>query len=181
VSGGVGRRYARALAGLARESGSLARVGDELDRMATTLDEPDIRRTLLSPVLPPEGRRAIVDAAVVQLGASTIVGNLVRVLAERGRLQHLPDVARAYQAMVDRELRRARITIRSATALTGEQRRSLEELARRLTGGKELIVSTEVDPGLVGGVVLDAAGTVYDGSVKTQLERLAKSVAGASA
>lgn len=181
MSGGLGRRYARALLGLARESGALASAAEEIGRIAAALDQPDARRTLLSPVLAPADRRAIVDKIVARLGISTIVGNLVRVLAERGRLQYLPDVARAYETFVDQELGRARVAIRSATALSDEQLRELGELARRLTGGKDVIVSTEVDPDLIGGVTLAAAGTVYDGSVKTQLARLAKSVTGASA
>jgi F-type H+-transporting ATPase subunit delta len=181
VSGGLGRRYARALLGLARETNALASAADELNAVAATLDVPDARRTLLSPIVAAADRRAILDEIVGRLGVSPIVANLVRVLAERGRLRYLPDVARAYEALVDRELGRARVRIRSAAALSAEQRRDVEALARRLTGGKDLIVSTEIDADLIGGVVLDAAGTVYDGSVKTQLERLAKSVTGASA
>jgi F-type H+-transporting ATPase subunit delta len=100
-------------------------------------------------------------------------------LADRDRLDVLPDVARAYDTLVDRELGRARVTIRSAQALTPADLTELEQLARRLTGASQVIVSTAVDPDLIGGVVLDAAGTVYDGSVKTQLARLADRMANA--
>jgi F-type H+-transporting ATPase subunit delta len=91
----------------------------------------------------------------------------------------LPDVARAYETLVDRELGRSRVKVRSAATLTAGQLSELEGLARRLTGSAQVIVSSEIDPTLIGGVVLDAGGTVYDGSVKTQLERLADRMAGA--
>jgi F-type H+-transporting ATPase subunit delta len=181
VTGSLGRRYARALLGLARETGALAAAGEELARAAAAFGTTELQSVVLSPVVAPPARRAIVKEVVERLGLSPAVGNLIRLLADRGRLRHLEDVARAYDALVDRELGRARVDIRSAAPLTGEQRAELERLAGRLTGGKELIVSAEVDPDLIGGVVLDTGGTVYDGSVKTQLARLATSVAGASA
>jgi F-type H+-transporting ATPase subunit delta len=181
VTGSLGRRYARALLGLARETGALVAAGEELAQAAAAFGDPQLQRIVLSPVVASAARRAVVEKVVERLGLSPLVKNLIRLLADRGRLWQLEQVAQAYDALVDRELGRARVTIRSATPLTGEQRAELERLARRLTGGKEMIVSAEVDPDLIGGVVLDAGGTVYDGSVKTQLARLAGSVAGASA
>ena len=181
MSGSLGRRYARALLGLARETGALAATGEELARATAVFAEPELQRVVLSPIVAPSVRRAIVQKVVERLGLSPAVKNLIRLLADRDRLRYLADIARAYDALVDRELGRTRVNIRSAAPLTDDQRAELERLARRLTGGKEMIVSAEVDPDLIGGVVLDARGTVYDGSVKTQLARLARSVAGASA
>jgi F-type H+-transporting ATPase subunit delta len=93
----------------------------------------------------------------------------------------LPDVARAYEALVDRDIGRARVTIRSAVALSDAQHGELEQLARQLTGKSQVVLTMQLDPDLIAGVVLDAGGTVYDGSVKTQLARLAKSMASAGA
>jgi F-type H+-transporting ATPase subunit delta len=179
VTGSLGRRYARALIGLAREAGTLAATGNELAQVASALAQPDVRSVVANPGIPAGTRREIVDTIVQRLGVSATVGNLVRLLADRDRLGVLPDVARAYDALVDRELGRARVTVRTAAPLPDAQRRDLEELARRLTRTAEIVVSTEVDPGLLGGVVLDIGGTVYDGSVRTQLARLAKNMVGA--
>jgi F-type H+-transporting ATPase subunit delta len=181
VTGGLGRRYARALLALARESGALAEAGEQLVRATATFAQPELRAVVLNPAIAVTTRRAVVGAIVDRLGLSSIVGNLIRLLADRDRLRVLPDVVRAYGDLVDRELGRAQVTIRSAAALTGSQLAELEELARRLTGREHVVVSTQVDPDLIGGVVVDATGTVYDGSVKTQLERLAGRMAGASA
>ena len=93
----------------------------------------------------------------------------------------LPDVARAYELLVDRELGRARVTIRSAEQLEPEQLAALEALAKRLTGASLIVLSTKVDSELIGGVTLAVGGTVYDGSVKTQLERLADKMVRAGA
>ena len=62
-----------------------------------------------------------------------------------------------------------------------EQLTALEALAKRLTGARLIVVSTKVEPDLIGGVTLAVGGTVYDGSVKTQLERLADKMVRAGA
>jgi F-type H+-transporting ATPase subunit delta len=181
VTGSLARRYARALLGLARESGAVVAASEELSRATAVFADPALGAVVLNPGIAATARRAIVGRVVERLGLAPMVGNLVRLLADRDRLGLLPDVARAYEVFVDRELGRARVSIRSATALAEAQRAELEHLARRLTGSQQVVASVTVDPELIGGVVLDASGTVYDGSVKTQLERLADRMAGTGA
>lgn len=181
MTGGLGRRYARALLTLAREDAALAKVGEDLAQVGATFAQPDLRSVVLSPGIAAIDRRGIVERIVQKLDVSTVVGNLIRLLADRDRLGVLPDVIREYEVLVDREIGRARVTIRTAAPLTDAQVVELEGLAQRLTGSKTVVVSTQVDAELIGGVVLDAHGTVYDGSIKTQLARLADSMAGARA
>jgi len=180
VTGSLGRRYARAVFGLARESNAVAAAGEELARATATFADPALAAVVLNPGIATTARRAIVGRIVDRLGLSPMVGNLLRLLADRDRLGLLPDVARAYEAFVDRELGRARVAIRTAVALGDAQRADLESLARRLTGSQQVVASVTVDPELIGGVVLDAGGVVYDGSVQTQLARLADRMAGSA-
>jgi len=181
VTGSLGRRYAKAVIDLARERGALASVGEELSRAAATFAQDDLKSLVLNPGIGAAARRNIVGQIVERLELSPIVGDLVRLLAARDRLAVLPDVARAYERLVDRELGRARVTIRSAAKLEQEQLTALEALAKRLTGASLIVLSTKVDPELIGGVTLAVGGTVYDGSVKTQLERLADKMVRAGA
>jgi F-type H+-transporting ATPase subunit delta len=166
------------LLGLAREAGTLLPTGEELRRATSTFERPELRDVVLNPGIGATTRRAIVGKVVDRLALSAIVGNLVRLLADRDRLAILPDVVRAYDAFVDRELGRTRATVRSASPLTKDELEQIERLARRLTGSQHAVVSTEVDPDLLGGVLLDVGGTVYDGSVRMQLMRLAGRMAG---
>ncbi len=179
MSGGLGRRYARALLALAQEQGTAAPVGDEIARLAATFDHPELRAVLTSPAVDAGSRRKIVTDVIAALGVSKLVANLAGLLADRGRLAILPDVAQSYERLLDQRLGRTRVRIASATALGAAEKAELTELAKRLTGSGEAVVTTEVDAELLGGVVLDVAGTVYDGSVKTQLARLSKEMAGA--
>jgi F-type H+-transporting ATPase subunit delta len=178
VTGSIARRYARALLDLAREDDALDGIGADLGRAAAAFEEPRLRAVVLNPGIDAAARRRIVREVVLALGLSTTVANAVRLMADRDRLPILSDVARAYDALVDDALGRTRVRIRAAAPLTPADNAALTDLARRLVGGRQVLVATEVDAELIGGVVLDAAGTVYDGSVRTQLARLGKTIAG---
>jgi len=177
VTGSLGKRYARALFQLAREVGNAEGIGEELARVVAAFEEPRLRMLVLSPAIDKRARLGIVREVVRVVGLSEIVGHLVALLAERDRLVILPDVARWYDQQLDDALGRVRVTIRSAAPLRGNEKTELVELARHLTERTDVIASTDVDPELLGGVVLDIGGTIYDGSVKTQLERLSKEMA----
>lgn len=181
MTGGLARRYARALLELARESGSLAAAGQELEAVAAAFDEPRLRAVVLNPAVEARARRKVVSGVVGALGVSPWVGNLVRLLADRDRLPLLPQVAQAYDALVDAEVGRTRVRIRSAAPLGATEKAELTDLTKQLVGAREVLVTTEVDAELLGGLILDAAGTVWDGSVRTQLARMSKDMAGSGA
>jgi F-type H+-transporting ATPase subunit delta len=181
VTGGLARRYARALLELARESGSLVAAGEELAAVTAVFDEPRLRAVVLNPAVEAGARRKVVGGVVGALAVSPWLGNLVKLLADRDRLALLPQVAQAYDALVDAEVGRTRVRIRSAAPLGPAEKTELSDLAKHLVGAREVLVTTEVDAELLGGVVLDAGGTVWDGSVRTQLARMSKEMAGSSA
>ena len=175
--GRLAKRYARALLELAREDGTLGSLGEELARATAAFEEPRLRPLVLSPAIDAAVRLRTVKAVADALGLSKTVASLVGLLAERDRLVILSEVARWYDSLVDDELGRARITIRSAAPLSIPEKNELLELSRRLTGRREILATTEVDADLLGGAVLDVGGTVYDGSLRAQLARLTKEMA----
>jgi F-type H+-transporting ATPase subunit delta len=177
VTGSLAKRYARALLDLARDEGTLEATGEELGRVVGGFEEPDLQLLMLSPAIEASVRLRTAKALAAALGVSRTVANLVALLAEHNRLAILPDLARWYEDFLDDELGRARVAIRSAGPLGTAEKNELVELARRLTGRREVLATTEVDPELLGGLVLDLGGTVYDGSVKAQLSRLTKEMA----
>jgi F-type H+-transporting ATPase subunit delta len=181
VTGGLARRYARALLELARQDGSLDATGQELSAVAAAFQEPRLRAVVLNPAIEAGSRRKIVGGVVGALGVSPWVGNLVRLLGDRDRLTLLPYVAQAYDALVDAEIGRTRVRVHSAAQLGNAEKAEMAELAKRLTGAKDVVITTGVDPELLGGVVLDAGGKVWDGSIRTQLERMSKEMAGSGA
>jgi F-type H+-transporting ATPase subunit delta len=178
MTGGLARRYARALLELARDAGALDATGQELGATAAAFDEPRLRAVVLNPAVDGAARRRVVAGVIGALGASPSVANLVKLLADRDRLSILSQVAQAYDDLVDAEIGRARVRITSATPMGAAEKAELTDLAKRLAGADEVVVTTAVDAELLGGVVLDIHGTVWDGSLRTQLARISKDMAG---
>lgn len=178
MTGSLARRYARALLELAREAQTLDATGQELAAVAAIFEEPRLRAVALNPAVNAGARRRVVAGVVGALGVSPWVANLVKLLAERDRLSILTQVAQAYEALVDAEVGRTRVRISSAMPLGAAEKTELTELVKRLAGAGEVVITTAVEAELLGGVVLDIHGTVWDGSLRTQLARIGKEMAG---
>jgi F-type H+-transporting ATPase subunit delta len=90
---------------------------------------------------------------------------------DKNRIRYVPDIASLYRELADEAAGRARVHLITAQELS---KKKLKELTEGLQGfvGKQVIMEVETDPSLIGGVVARIGGMVYDGSVKTQLERL---------
>lgn len=174
----LARRYARALLSLAKDAGQLDAIGADLDQVDQAFQDERLRTLIGSPLVDATKRVEIAKKILGAIGVSPLVLNLTCLLAERDRLLILPDVARSYAAMLDAELGRTRAEIRTAAPLDASQEEALRTLATRLANTREVVISAAVEPELLGGVVLDIGGTVYDGSVRTQLNRLSKNMTG---
>jgi F-type H+-transporting ATPase subunit delta len=96
---------------------------------------------------------------------------LALLLLERGRAALLPAIARAYQEMSDAKLERVRARVRSAHPLDIASETAIRKAIERWTG-KKVVMTTQVDPSLIGGVVAEVAGTVFDGSVVARLDAM---------
>jgi F-type H+-transporting ATPase subunit delta len=146
VTGSVARRYAKALFGLAVESGHVEQWGDALHTLGQVLDStPELSDALASPAYGREQRRDLVRQLAATLSLDAEPANLLFLLGDRNRLGQLGGVIQAFTTLADGHLGRVRARVTSATA---------------------------VDPAHVGGVVAQVGNLVYDGSVRTQLEDL---------
>jgi F-type H+-transporting ATPase subunit delta len=173
----VAGRYAKALFALAKESGALQPTADQLGHIAAVASDPTIEPVLRSPLLSAARRRDLAEMLVRELQLPDLLARFVRLLADHQRLAALPAIAERFQNLLDRELGRVRIAIRSARALDAKQERDIVATFTRLTG-KQVIPTVAINPDLLGGVVVEAEGKVYDGSVRTHLDRLAKELIG---
>lgn len=171
-------RYAKALFLLARESGRVEAVGDELNAFLEVLTaERRLNELLSRRWVEGAAKRSVARAVAERLGCSRLVKDFLGLVATRGRMDHLPAMARAYRDLVDREGGRVRAQVRSAVALTDTER---GELAGRLARvvGKEVIVEESVDSTLLGGFVAQIGSLVVDGSLDGQLARMRKRLVG---
>jgi F-type H+-transporting ATPase subunit delta len=169
----ISKRYAKALANLAQRRQQLEEVADELARVLRAFAcEPRLPLLLASPSLAAGKKNAMLDALSAYLQLSPLLHNFVRLLQSRDRLGLLDGIAQAFRQQADRHQGIVRARVTSATPLTDAQRQQLQtQLARR--SGRQVVLETRSDPALLGGVRVDIAGQVLDGSVRTQLRRLA--------
>lgn len=165
----VARNYADAL--LAAAGDEAGAVVDELDEVADVVrSQPSFAELMESPSLGSADR----DRILVELfegKAHPMVVNLLRVLNRNGRLGVLPTVAARARAAWDRKQGRRPVTVRSAVPLDDAQRTALEGRLSNLIGATP-VLSLEVDPSLIAGLVVQVGDDVYDASVRTQLRRL---------
>jgi len=168
----VGKRYAKALIGLAGEPSLVERFGRDLRDFAASWDQSrELRAVFENPGITQQNRRAVLRDLAQQTGMHEQVQHLLLLLSDRQRMRHLPEVADAYDAMSEARSGRVRAEITSATELPAAYYSELENVLRGVTG-KQVVLVHKVDPSLIGGVVTRIGDQVFDGSVKSRLSEL---------
>ena len=167
----VASRYARALIeALGGENTAGPDAGlEQLMRIKALLEsEPDARKLLVNPVIPPDRRDRFVDEINRVLALDSRVGKLFHLIVERGRLGILNDMIDAYRKMLDAANGIVRAVVSSASPLSETQR---QDVVRKLEKslGQRVVMEVEEDPSLIGGLIVRIGSTVYDGSLLQQL------------
>ncbi len=167
----VASRYARALIeALSAEDAAGADAGlAQLGQIKSLLEiEPDSRKLLINPVIPPDRRDRFVDDISEAMALDPRVGKLLHLIVERRRLEILDDLIDAYRQMLDAKNNIVRAVVRSAGPLSeAQQAEVVGKLEKTL--GKSVVMEVEVDPSLIGGLVVRIGSTIYDGSLLQQL------------
>jgi F-type H+-transporting ATPase subunit delta len=176
----VAARYAHALADVVAAPGSGVRPADvlaELRSFESTLRGSEaLHNALTSPAVPVGRKRAVIGKIGDALKLSRVARNFLYVLIDHRRIAALESVLHSFEIIVDERLGFARAEVSSARELTDAQRTALSTQLERMTG-KRLRMRFAVDPALIGGVVARIGSTVYDGSVRGQLDSLGRKLA----
>lgn len=172
IDASVARRYARALLSLGLEEARHEQYGDELDAVLQALDQSrEAASFLKNPGYTPEQRHSAVAALASALKLSPVMVSFLRLLVDRQRIPDLAQVGRAYRALLDRQVGRVRATVTSAAPLSEKQTAELRAAIEKMTG-RTIVLDTKTDPSIIGGVVTQVGATQFDGSLRTQLERM---------
>ena len=159
----VARRYARALFVLAEQQGTLDEVRASLGTMMDALSDPVVMRVLTGP-LARERKRALLSRIVDTAGTPPLVRDFLLLVAEHQRLKHAEAIRTVFDAMVDEKRGITRATIKSAAPLSADMVENATGVFGRITGRK-VVANVEVE------------GRVYDGSLRTQLDKLHRQMA----
>jgi len=172
LGGSIPRRYARAIFEIAVDMGNFELLGRQLSELAALWkDSPELRETLENPVFKLSQKRSVLQGVMPRLAPARQVQSLALLLLERGRIAMLPAVARAFEEMCDTKLGRVRAVVKSAKPLDIASETEVRKALERRTG-KKVILTTVVDPSLVGGVTAQVAGLELDGSVASRLSAI---------
>ena len=181
MPGALAFRYARSLADVATKPGSAVDVEAlkaQLTAFANLVAEsPDLKIALESPAIQPAKKRAVAAQLAKQLGATDLVRRFLCVLIDHRRTALLGDIREAFEAVADERMGIARAEVTSARPLSEPQQKQVLAGLTRLTG-KETRAEFKVEESLIGGVVARIGSTVYDGSVRGQLDALRQRLAG---
>ena len=173
----VASTYARAFADVVLSAHLDAdRVLGGLRRIATLLAESiDLRRVWENPAVPAEQKHNLLDAIVQQDGIERHVRNLVAILIDHRRMHFLESITRQLEKELDARLGFAEAQITSARELGNTEKQALETQIEKVTG-KKVRANFELDASLLGGAVVRVGSTIYDGSVKGQLEKIREAI-----
>jgi F-type H+-transporting ATPase subunit delta len=165
-------RYARALLDITiTESDPVAAERDLAGFVDLVQSHSDLQRTLANPVVSAASKRAVVQQLLERSQPTAPVGKLLLLLASRGRIELVPDLLDVYRErlMEHRQVIQAEVT--TAAPLAPERVSELQQRLTKITG-RAVTMTTKVDQAIIGGIVTRIGGTVYDGSVATQLAKV---------
>ena len=164
-----GKRYAQAIFELALEQDQLEQWAVDLELASQVLQDPEFSAFLKHAEVAPGDKIKSIDAVLRDI--HPLVRNLVYVLVTKGLVDLGPEVNQAYTALSDLHLGRQRVEVTSAVSLDDTE---LDRITRFVSGltGKEVVVSTQVDEDIMGGIVIQIGDQLLDGSTRSRLELL---------
>ena len=174
----LAKRYAKALVEIGQEKDALDKYGEDLAALCELVaTSRDFREVLINPVFTKEDKKRIAGQVLEKIGTDPMVTNFINLLIDRKRIDQLVGIEKAFRERVDsiRGITRGEVT--SAEPLAEDQLGRVTQ-ALSLISGKQVLVTTTVDPSLIGGLVAKVGDMVFDGTIRTQLSQLKESLKG---
>ena len=166
---GSGKRYAQAIFELALEQDQLDQWDGDLEFIESVLQDDEFKALLKHADVSVADKIKAIDS--VMRDVHPLVRNLVNLLVTRGMVDAVSDLRAAYTELLDKHLGRQRVQVTSAVPL---EQRELDRITQFVTNlvRKEVVVSTDVDDSILGGVVIQIGDQLLDGSTRSQLDAL---------
>jgi F-type H+-transporting ATPase subunit delta len=174
----ISRRYAVALADVVLKSGETETVRSELRAWEQMIvGNADLLSAFGNPSIPQASKEKVLQQLIAKANPSKTTANFLRVLLRNNRLMQLDEINQRFDAELEERSGHVSAEVTSARELGDAQKGELKSNLEKLTG-KQVKLNFTIDPALLGGVVTRVGSTVYDGSVKTQLENLKQELIG---
>jgi len=172
IVGGVAMRYAKALFQLGIEGGNYRELLTELTDFSDFIGErEDVKDVLESSIYNMQEKRGILDTIILNNQYSEVLSKFLILLLEKGRIYFARQILKGFTALVEGHEGIERVTVTVATPLEAEQK---EEIigALKACSRQKILIEEQVDPSIMGGLIIKAGSRVFDGSIATQVTRL---------
>ncbi len=165
----VARRYGEAAFQIARDGGTEERWSEGLSLMAAVFSDSEIAALMQEARISSADKMGLAEKALA--GVDPLVLNLARLLVHRGRTALADQIAEAFQELVDAERGIAHALVTTAVPLSDDETKAVAEKLSEISG-KQMVVETQVDEGIIGGLVARIGDKLIDGSTRSQLMAL---------
>lgn len=168
----IARRYGTALADVVLKTGETETVKSELRTWEEMMSEnAELMNAFQNPSIAHLDKEKVLDSLIAKAKPSKTTSNFLRVLLRNSRLTELADINDKFAAVLEERSGHVSAEVLSARELSADQKAELKANIEKLTG-KQVQLNFGIDKNIIGGVVTRVGSTVYDGSVRTQLENL---------
>ena len=164
------RRYAEAAFEVATRDKTVDTWRSELETAAAIVADEKVGRALANPSIPLEERTATAEKTFSRIVSRPVL-NLMGLMLRRGRIEELPRLAAEFRRLDDERQGITHATATSVSSLTPDEVGALTQRLEQFTGGR-VELDVQVDPSLLGGLVVRVGDRLIDGSVRSRLERL---------
>jgi len=168
----ISKRYARAFFEIAAEEKKLEQLHSELNQFSSMITQNKaLKEFLANPIIEQDNKKAVVEKIISKLNFSKMTVNFLKLLVDKKRIDSLPDIEICYRQLMDEALKKVRINVKTAFPLSSKMRDYIIANMEKISGRKADI-TVETTPELLGGVIISVGDTLYDGSVKSQLNNM---------
>lgn len=176
MRGPVAKRYARALLEIGVEKSNFALLQKQVRELANLYaGSAPLRAIVTNPSVRTDERRAVIEQIAARAAFNPLVRNFALLLLDNDRFDHIGAIADALDMLVDEHAGNVRAEVTTAAPLKDSQVASIKGALAKLTG-KNVLLDTAVDPEILGGAITRVGSTLYDGSVRTQLDTIRASI-----
>jgi F-type H+-transporting ATPase subunit delta len=168
----VARRYAGALADIVTKSGEAGKIQTELKKWEELLNSnQQLFEVFSNPAITHDNKEKVLEGLLQKTKPAATTANFLRILLRNGRLTDLGAINKRFAGVLEERAGIMSGKVVSARLLSETEKKELQKSLEKMTG-KSISLDFDIDPNIIGGVITQIGSTVYDGSVKTQLENL---------
>ena len=168
----IANRYARALADVSFKLGQQEAVERELEQFGQLLDNHrELSAFYQDPAVSAARKRAATTQLLARLGYCQTAGNFIHVLVERDRMGHFNEMLEAFRQGIRDRLGIVEVGVTTSIEIGQPLRKQLSQALEQLSG-KRVQLRFRTDPQILGGVITRVGDTIYDGSVRQQLQQM---------